>query len=102
MDRLAGQHDMVIADCGAARRVLSSTLFAAHCDVVLLVLRRGIALAEARSAAASVLATSRRQVLIVLTGQPDGAVPDWAAGAAARAREAMSALKHRIENRKTR
>jgi uncharacterized protein involved in exopolysaccharide biosynthesis/Mrp family chromosome partitioning ATPase len=79
MEELAQEHDVVIADCGVAKQVLSSTLFAAHCDVVLLVLRRGIALAEARSAAAAILATSRKQVLVVLTGQPDRAVPDWAA-----------------------
>ncbi len=78
MEKLADDHDMVIADCGAAKQVLSSTLFAAHCDAVLMVLRRGISLTEARSATAAVLATSRRQVLVVLTGEPEPAVPDWA------------------------
>jgi hypothetical protein len=74
MEKLAEEHDIIVADCGVAKQVLSSALFAAHCDVVLLVLRRGIALAEARSAAAAVLATSRKQVLVVLTGKPDNAV----------------------------
>lgn len=77
MEKLAEEHDIVIADCGVARQVLSSTLFAAHCDVVLLVLRRGISLAEARSAATAVLATSRKQLLVVLTGAPSSAVPAW-------------------------
>ena len=78
MDVLAEQHDVIVADCGAAKQVLSSTLFAAHCDVVLLVLRWGIPLAEARSAATAILATSRKQVLVVLTGQPSTTVPAWA------------------------
>ena len=91
MEKLAEEHDIIIADCGAAKQVLSSTLFAAHCDVVLLVLRRGIPLAEARSAAAAVLATSRKQVLVVLTGQPSTTVPAWAMNAANRAGQTMLA-----------
>lgn len=78
MDTLAEDHDVIIADCGAAKQVLSSTLFAAHCDVVLMVLRRGISLKDARSAVASVMATSRKQVLVVLTGQPASPLPGWA------------------------
>jgi uncharacterized protein involved in exopolysaccharide biosynthesis/Mrp family chromosome partitioning ATPase len=78
MEKLTVDHDIVIADCGAARQVLSSALFAAHCDVALMVLRWGIPMHEARSAVASVLATSRKQVLVVLTGKPDDAVPPWA------------------------
>lgn len=89
MDKLAEDHDIIIADCGAARQVLSSALFAAHCDVVLLVLRWGIPLAEARSAAAAVLATSRKQVLVVLTGQPSTTVPLWAVRASTGARKTM-------------
>jgi polysaccharide biosynthesis transport protein len=77
MEMLAEDHDIVITDCGVAKQVLSSALFTAHCDAVLLVLRRGISQAEARSAAAAVLATSRKQVLVVLTGEPDAAIPAW-------------------------
>lgn len=104
MEKLAEEHDIVIADCGVAKQVLSSTLFAAHCDVVLLVLRRGIALGEARSAAAAVLATSRKQVLVVLTGAPDSAIPGWVSGAASAGLKRVSALaltlKDKLINRK--
>ena len=80
MDVLAKDHDVIIADCGAAKQVLSSTLFAAHCDVVLMVLRRGISLKDARSATAAVMATSRKQVLVVLTGPLPSLLPGWAEG----------------------
>lgn len=101
MERLANEHDMVIADCGVARQVLSSTLFAAHCDVVLLVLRRGTALAAARSAAAAVLATSRKQVLVVLTGKPDNAVPDWAIRSLAEGHKAIVSLGRKLQDIRT-
>jgi uncharacterized protein involved in exopolysaccharide biosynthesis/MinD-like ATPase involved in chromosome partitioning or flagellar assembly len=78
MDALAEDHDVIIADCGAAKQVLSSTLFAAHCDVVLMVLRRGISLRDARSATAAVMANSRKQVLVVLTGPLPSLLPVWA------------------------
>jgi succinoglycan biosynthesis transport protein ExoP len=104
MEKLAEDHDIVITDCGVAKQVLSSTLFAAHCDVVLLVLRRGISLAEARSAAAAVLATSRKQVLVVLTGKPDAAIPAWAVTAVTAALRPVTALalklKDKLKNRK--
>jgi uncharacterized protein involved in exopolysaccharide biosynthesis len=99
MEMLAGDHDIVIADCGVAKQVLSSTLFAAQSDVVLLVLRRGIALAEARSAATAILATSRKQVLVVLTGQPDSALPDWAARAAAAGLRPLAAPFRKLQDR---
>jgi uncharacterized protein involved in exopolysaccharide biosynthesis/Mrp family chromosome partitioning ATPase len=101
MDELAKENDIAIADCGAAKQVLSSALFAAHCDVVLLVLRRGIALAEARSAAAAVLATSRKQVLVVLTGQPSNAVPAWATHALETGWKNMLALGQKAQNQWT-
>jgi uncharacterized protein involved in exopolysaccharide biosynthesis len=82
IDELSAAHDFVIADCGAANHVLASTLFAARCEIVVLVLRRGIALHEARSAVAAILATSRRQVLVVFTGKPASPVPDWLSQAA--------------------
>jgi Mrp family chromosome partitioning ATPase len=101
MEKLAAEHDIIIADCGAARQVLSSTLFAAHCDVVLLVLRRGIPLAEARSAAAAVLATSRKQVLVVLTGEPDAAIPGWAMISAGAAGKGLRAVTETVMGRLT-
>lgn len=98
MEELAESHDIVVADCGAAKQVLSSTLFAAHCDVVLLVLRWGISLAEARSASAAVLATSRKQVLVVLTGQPTETVPAWAQNALNGARNTILALGQKAKD----
>jgi uncharacterized protein involved in exopolysaccharide biosynthesis/Mrp family chromosome partitioning ATPase len=92
MDKLTVEHDIVIADCGAAKQVLSSALFAAHCDVVLMVLRWGIPVPEARSAVASVLATSRKQVLVVLTGKPDDSVPPWAMNIVSAGRQRAMAL----------
>ena len=99
MDMLAEDHDIVIADCGVAKQVLSSTLFAAHCDVVLLVLRRGISQAEARSAAAAVLATSRKQVLAVLNGEPDAAMPAWMMNAVQSGFRPVSAMARNLRNR---
>lgn len=97
MDTLAQDHDVIIADCGAAKQVLSSTLFAAHCDVVLMVLRRGIALKDARSATAAIMATSRKQVLVVLTGKSPGPLPDWAAGPMRAARGRVRKLTLKIK-----
>jgi uncharacterized protein involved in exopolysaccharide biosynthesis/Mrp family chromosome partitioning ATPase len=101
MDMLTEEHDIVIADCGAARQVLSSTLFAAHCDVVLMVLRWGTPLSEARSAAAAVLATSRKQVLVVLTGEPGAAVPEWANAFIAKGLKAVGALGRTLQHSRT-
>lgn len=99
MEKLAEDHDIVIADCGVAKQVLSSTLFAAHCDVVLLVLRRGISLAEARSASSAVLATSRKQVLVVLTGEPDRAIPGWLSDAFAAGLQQMKSLAMKFKDK---
>jgi uncharacterized protein involved in exopolysaccharide biosynthesis/Mrp family chromosome partitioning ATPase len=77
IDALSAAHDIVIADCGAANHMLASTLFAARCELVVLVLRRGTLLHEARSAVAAILATSRRQILVVFTGKPAASVPAW-------------------------
>jgi polysaccharide biosynthesis transport protein len=96
IDALSAAHDIVIADCGAANHMLASTLFAARCEIVVLVLRRGIALHEARSAVAAILATSRRQVLVVFTGKPAAPVPAWMSGAALAALSFASARVARI------
>lgn len=101
MDKLADEHDIIVSDCGAAKQVLSSALFAAHCDVVLLVLRWGIPMAEARSAAAAVMATSRKQVLVVLTGQPDAAIPDWAMKRVIAGRDTVVSLGRRMQEQWT-
>jgi uncharacterized protein involved in exopolysaccharide biosynthesis/Mrp family chromosome partitioning ATPase len=101
MEKLSGEHDIVVADCGVARQVLSSTLFAAHCDVVLLVLRRGTALAEARSATAAVLATSRKQVLVVLTGHAGNMVSGWVDKAITEGGKAVRALGQRMQHSRT-
>lgn len=104
IDTLSAMHDIVIADCGAANHMLASTLFAAQCDLVVLALRRGIPLHEARSAVAAILATSRRQVLVVFTGKPAKAIPEWIskaanlAGSAAAAK--ISSLRTAITDRK--
>lgn len=90
---------MIIADCGAARQVLSSTLFAAHCDAVLMVLRRGIPLAEARSATATVHATSRKQVLVVLTGEPEDALPQWTMDLVAAGRRKLAAVAGKLNDK---
>lgn len=100
MDKLADDHDIIVSDCGAAKQVLSSALFAAHSDVVLMVLRWGTPMAEARSAAASVLATSRKQVLVVLTGQPDKAIPDWMSELLSSALEAMQSMSSKVMKRR--
>jgi Mrp family chromosome partitioning ATPase len=95
MDSLSGAHDIVVSDCGAAVHTLSSTLFAAQCDIVVLVLRRGIALHAASSAVAAILATSRRQVLVVLTGKQAGLAPAWVVEKARPAWTAIRALVSR-------
>jgi MinD-like ATPase involved in chromosome partitioning or flagellar assembly len=99
MEVLAKDHDVIIADCGAAKQVLSSTLFAAHCDVVLMVLRRGIALKDARSATAAVMANSRRQVLVVLTGPLPSLLPAWAERPFRVLRSRSGKLKLKLQNR---
>lgn len=101
MEKLADEHDIIIADCGVARQVLSSALFSAHCDVVLMVLRWGIPLPQARSAVAAVMATSRKQVLVVLTGRPSTAIPDWVMRAVMAGQEATSALGRRMQEQRT-
>jgi succinoglycan biosynthesis transport protein ExoP len=102
MDELAEKHDVIIADCGAAKQVLSSVLFAAHCDVVLMVFRRGIAFKDARSATAAVTATSRKQVLVVLTGRPDSGLPHWMTKALRVSRNRMRKLTINLKDRLTR
>jgi polysaccharide biosynthesis transport protein len=96
MDTLAASNDIIVTDCGAATQVLSSTLFAANCDLVVLVLRRGVPLGEARSAVAAILAASRRQVLVVLTGKPNGAVPGWAIKAVAACAKPFAGSKRKM------
>jgi uncharacterized protein involved in exopolysaccharide biosynthesis/Mrp family chromosome partitioning ATPase len=96
IDSLSDAHDIVIADCGTANHVLASTLFAARCEIVVLVLRRGIALHEARSAVAAILSTSRRQILVVFTGKPAAPVPVWMSDAALAAWSFASARVARL------
>ncbi|MCU0790458.1 MAG: hypothetical protein MUE79_05320, partial [Nitratireductor sp.] len=99
LETLTSAHDIVVADCGAANRVLSSTLFTSQTDLAVLVLRRGVSLGEARSAVASILAASRRQILVVLTGRPAGAVPGWLSKAALASAEALAAQSIKLRKK---
>jgi MinD-like ATPase involved in chromosome partitioning or flagellar assembly len=99
LEALSAGNDIVVADCGAANRVLSSTLFAAQADLAVLVLRRGTSLGEARAAVASILAASRRQILVVLTGRPASPVPGWISKTASASAEVLAANLKKLRNK---
>ncbi len=99
LEALAAANDIVVVDCGAANRVLSSTLFAAQADLAVLVLRRGTSLGEARVAVASILAASRRQILVVLSGRPASPVPGWISKAASASAEAFAAKLKKLRDK---
>ncbi len=99
LEALASGNDIVVADCGSANRVLSSTLFAAQADLAVLVLRRGTSLGEARAAVASILAASRRQILVVLTGRPASPVPAWISKTVSASAEALAARFKKLRDK---
>lgn len=99
LEALASGSDIVVADCGSANRVLSSTLFAAQADLAVLVLRRGTSLGEARAAVASILAASRRQILVVLTGRPASPVPAWISKTVSASAEALAARFKKLRDK---
>jgi tyrosine-protein kinase Etk/Wzc len=99
IEMLTATHDIVVSDCGGASRALSATLFSAQSDLVVLVLKRGVSLGEARGAVASILAASRRQILVVLTGSPARAVPGWISNAATASADAVASKFKKLRSK---